>query len=335
MGIGITLSINSETGKIESTISNNFFPAKTVREHKGKSIISFPENYCIIDIETTGLSPAYDSIIEISSLKISNDKIIDTFSSLVQPYSIDGEYIDSYIEELTGITNEMLSTAPLEKDVLPLFKNFIGDSILVGHNVHFDINFLYDSFINRLDTPLCNDFIDTMRISKRLHRELSHHRLSDIALLYGIDYSSAHRSLVDCNITFECYLKMKSEIVTKYSTLSDFINELKRGVRSKDIHATTDSFDESNPLYGKVVVFTGVLEKMTRKEAMQVVSDCGGINSDSVTAKTNYLVLGNNDYCKSIKDGKSNKHKKAEQLKLKGNDIEILPESAFYDMLND
>jgi len=59
----------------------------------------------------------------------------------------------------------------------------------------------------------------------------------------------------------------------------------------------------------------------------------GGINGDSVTRKTNYLVLGNNAYCSSIKDGKSTKHKKAESLKLKGQDIEIVPENVFYDML--
>ena len=82
-------------------------------------------------------------------------------------------------------------------------------------------------------------------------------------------------------------------------------------------------------------MFTGVLERMSRKEAMQLVADSGGINGDTVTQKTNYLVLGNNDYCKSIKDGKSNKQKKAEKLKASGLDIEIIPESVFYDMVLD
>lgn len=66
---------------------------------------------------------------------------------------------------------------------------------------------------------------------------------------------------------------------------------------------------------------------------MQIVADPGGINGDSVTAKTNYLILGNNDYCKSIKGGKSNKQKKAEKLKLEGQDIEIITENVFYDMM--
>ena len=85
----------------------------------------------------------------------------------------------------------------------------------------------------------------------------------------------------------------------------------------------------------KHCVFTGTLERMARKQAMQIVADLGGINENSVTKKTNYLILGNNDYCKTIKDGKSNKQKQAEAYKLQGQDIEIIPETVFYDMLGD
>ena len=80
-------------------------------------------------------------------------------------------------------------------------------------------------------------------------------------------------------------------------------------------------------------VFTGTLEKMTRREAMQAVVDVGGSVGDNVTKDTNFLILGNNDYCKTIKDGKSTKQKKAEALMLKGNDIAIIPENVFYEML--
>lgn len=68
---------------------------------------------------------------------------------------------------------------------------------------------------------------------------------------------------------------------------------------------------------------------------MQIVADLGGKNADNVTKKTNYLILGNNDYCKSIKDGKSSKQKKAEKLKLDGYDIEIIPENVFYDIISE
>lgn len=336
MGITLSTYIDKESNNIKFDMSDTLYPPRTVRERKGKSIIAFPESYCVIDIETTGLSPAYDNIIEISAIKVSSNNITDTFSSLVQPYSTTGEYVDEYITALTGITNEMLSTAPSEKEVITQFRNFVDSSILIGHNVHFDINFLYDSFENYLDTSLSNDFIDTMRISRKLHSDLPHHRLSDIAKFYGIDYSTAHRALSDCMITHNCYLQLCNEIITKYESLDSFLKNVKHyysGVKAKDIQTTTQIFDESNMIYGKVIVFTGTLEKMTRREAMQLVANLGGINGDNVTKKTNYLILGNNDYCTLIKDGKSNKQKKSEQLKLQGHDIEIIPESVFYDML--
>lgn len=153
------------------------------RTFKGKSIIEFPKDYIIIDIETTGLSPEWDSIIEIAAQKYVDDVKTDSFTSLIQPESMydDGTYIDSFIEELTGITNVMLSTAPAIQSVLPQYKDFIGDSILVGHNVNFDINFIYDNFMKYLSQPLENDYIDTMRLSRRIHPEFPHHRLKDLS----------------------------------------------------------------------------------------------------------------------------------------------------------
>ena len=94
-------------------------------------------------------------------------------------------------------------------------------------------------------------------------------------------------------------------------------------------------FDVSHPIYGKECVFTGTLEKMMRSEAAQHVLDVGGSVGNTVTKTTNLLILGNNDYCKSIKGGKSNKQKRAEELQEKGYDIEILSENAFYDLMGE
>ena len=91
--------------------------------------------------------------------------------------------------------------------------------------------------------------------------------------------------------------------------------------------------DEECLLYGKTCVITGSLERFTRKEALRAIEKIGGIVGESVTKNTNYLILGNNDYCDSIKDGKSSKQKKAELYRLKGIDIEIIPENVFYEML--
>lgn len=315
---------------------------KNKRIYKGNSLISFPETFTVIDIETTGLSPDYDKIIEVSAIKISNHSVTDSFSSLVKPTpDSDGIYVTDFITELTGITNEMLADAPEPFPVLQDYFSFLGTDILVGHNVNFDINFLYDYSERLFSRPLCNNFIDTMRISRRFHPDFPHHRLCDLCERYSVNYSDAHRSLADCNITIKCYKALCDEIISQFGTLDEFIQHCakscnsSRHLRSSDISPSTTDIDVSNPLYEKIFVFTGTLEKMTRREAMQIIADRGGINGDNVTKKTNFLVLGNNDYCTSIKNGKSNKLKKAESLKLQGLDIEIISENVFYDMLED
>lgn len=308
-------------------------PLKVKRTEKGNSLLSFPSDYVVVDLETTGYSPEYDSILEMCALRVRSNEIIDTFSSLVNSGS--SVYIDEFITSLTGITKEMIAPAPDIKDVFPEFINFIDSDIIVGHNVNFDINFLYDESVKLMGTALSNNYVDTMRLSRRLHPEYQHHRLLDLSERYSIDYTGAHRSLKDCEITKFCYDALRDDALHTFGNLEDFFKKKTRhsyGLHAKDISADNQDFDEAHVLYGKVCVFTGTLEKMPRKDAMQIVANLGGVNADSVTKKTNYLILGCNDYCKSIKDGKSNKQKKAEKLQLEGNDIIVIPEDVFYEM---
>ncbi len=300
-----------------------------LRSGKGQSIIKFPDEYTIIDIETTGLDPRYCEIIEVSAIKYANNSITDRFTSLVKP----SEPIDDYISQLTGITNKMLETAPITKDILPLFFDFISDSILIGYNVNFDINFLYDNLLP-LNIILSNSFIDVLRIARRLLPNLKNHKLITVADYFNVTPSIYHRGLADCETCQNCYRKMKEEIHNKHIPLDTFSTK-KKNLKASDITTNTKDFDISHPLYNKVCVFTGKLERMTRKEAMQNVVDIGGICADNVTKKTNYLILGNDDFCKSIKNGKSNKQKKAEQISLDGGDIQILSENVFYELLED
>ena len=109
--------------------------------NKGESLIDFPSDYTIVDIETTGLSPQQCEIIEISALKIRNDKIKAKFSTLVKPEGLIGRFIT----KLTGITNLMVENAPKIDKVLPKFLEFAGNDCIIGHNVNFDINFIYDN----------------------------------------------------------------------------------------------------------------------------------------------------------------------------------------------
>lgn len=317
----------SSDGKIRIETSQE--EGKKLRPDKGRSIIAFPDVYTVIDIETTGLDSRYCEIIEISALRYNGGQLVDSFSTLVKPSSP----ISDFITQLTGITNDMVADAPDIATAARQFSDFVKDDILVGYNVNFDINFLYDVLDEHCGLSLSNSFIDVMRIARKMRPELKNHKLQTVASSLGIS-SEAHRSFADCETCNTCYSLLISEAIEKHGSIEAFASSFAyHQASAKDIVATTDSFDESHPLFGKVCVFTGTLEKMVRKDAMQLVVNLGGTCGDNVTAKTNFLILGNNDFCKSIKDGKSSKQKKAEALMLKGNDIEILSENVFYDMV--
>lgn len=312
---------------------------------KKESKIAFPDDYTVIDIETTGLSPEYDNIIELSALKISQNNILKNFSTLIKPpyfllISDDKKhYIPSFISALTGITDEMVENAPKIEDVLFDFIDFIGDDYIIGHNVSFDINFL-KSNCETIGIKNFNPiFVDTIRICRKLFPEKHHHRLADVVDYLGIPFSEdqAHRSLYDCKITNSVYRAAQEKILKDFDSLDAFIELFKRKRDHFDPETLTPEagpIDETNPFYGKECIFTGTLEKMVRKEAQQLVVNAGGHCGKNITKKTDFLILGNNDYCKSIKDGKSSKQKKAERLKLKGQDIEIIPEDVFYQMIS-
>ena len=311
----------------------------TRREHKGNSLIAFPNEYCMVDLETTGYSPIWDDIIEIGAIRYSDGKAVEQFQTLVQPPQDDeGLYVDEFIEELTGITNEMLASAPSVHEAISAFSEFLGDSLIVGYNVNFDVNFLYDNYLRWLEKPLTNDFIDVMRIAKKLFPEMPHHRLKDMLAVYGLVNDKEHRTITDCEATQRCYERLHEDALQKYGDDDSFraaFAKKRYPTSVSEIHGDDTKNNPDCPLYQRHCVITGKLERFTRADALQLIADLGGIIENGVTKKTNYLILGNNDYCSSIKDGKSSKQKKAEACILKGQDLEIIPEAVFYDIIGD
>ena len=302
----------------------------SIPNKKGQSLIAFPDSYVIIDFETTGLDREYDDIIEMAAIKVRNGAITDTFSSLINP-----DYqIDDFITYLTGITNEMLKIAPEINTVMPKLLSFIGNDIIVGHNVSFDIGFL----CTNVTGDVLNDYVDTLRLSRKLYKDMQHHRLIDMVEALNIPTNNFHRALDDCYTTYELFMVLNDKAISEYGDVETFRKMSCKRSKSKSIDiasiiAEPGCIDEDNLFYNKECAFTGTLEKMKRADAMQLVINIGGRVGNGVTKKTNYLILGNNDYCKSIKGVKSSKQKKAEQLKLQGQDIEIISEQVFYDAM--
>lgn len=293
--------------------------------HSKYYIRDIVDDYCVIDLETTGLSFTYDEIIEIGILKVRNNEIIDQYNQLINP----GYSLPYYITEITGITDEMVKNKPKIDEVKNDILNFIDNDILVGHNTSFDLNFIKYN----INKELTNNYIDTLQFCRKLYPQLKHHRLTDMSNFLKLS-NNEHRALSDCLTTKQLYDEIKSTMKEKGLKISDIFANTKNRIDVTKIEAQNIEFNEDNFFFNKHCVFTGTLDKMIRREAMQLIVNIGGILDKSVTKETNYLILGNNDYCASIKNGKSNKQKKAEKLKSQGCDIEIIDENTFYELIN-
>ncbi len=179
------------------------------RKFKGKSLLEFPSDYTVVDIETNGLMEGVCEIIEVSALKVRNDIVCDRFSTLIKPT----QPISRFITRLTGITDSMVENAPDIVDVMRDFYAFIGKDILIGHNVHFDVNFLYDNLWLYNGLVLDNSFVDTLRLARKALPDLSNHKQSTVAEYYGISTVGAHRALRDCEICDACYRHLKRDLL--------------------------------------------------------------------------------------------------------------------------
>lgn len=175
---------------------------KMQKRHKGKRISGYLKDYVVFDLETTGIHQELDDIIEISAVKVQDHKVVEQFSTLINP----GRHIPATATAVNGITDQMVADAPGIESVIGDFLEFIGDSVLVGHNIHsFDTNFVYDAALQHLERGLSNDYVDTLFMARKCLPSLSHHRLTDIAEHFQIETEGAHRALQDCIMNQLCY----------------------------------------------------------------------------------------------------------------------------------
>lgn len=193
------------------------------RQYKGESIIDFPSTYVVVDIETNGLSADSSEIIEIAAIRYTDGIKVDSFSTLIKP----SRKIDRFITNLTGITDSMVADAPQIENAIWAFYSYAGSDILVGYNVNFDVNFLYDNLMGCYGIPLTNSFVDVLRIARRVLRHLPNHKQTTVASHYGISIAGAHRAEADCEICNACYRHLQEDICRSGSSLAAFKQKMK------------------------------------------------------------------------------------------------------------
>ncbi|MBR3532767.1 MAG: topoisomerase DNA-binding C4 zinc finger domain-containing protein [Clostridiales bacterium] len=176
---------------------------------ESKMFVGYLRDYVLFDIETTGLSPETDAVIELSALRVRGGEVAEEFSSLVNP----GVHIPYFASEINGITDDMVKDAPRMKQVLKSFTDFAADDVLVGHNIRrFDLPFIQRDMQNFFGKPLANDYVDTLVVAKRYLPDLESRSLESLSYYYHVSYAGAHRALADCYINKKIYDHLGEEI---------------------------------------------------------------------------------------------------------------------------
>ena len=164
-------------------------------------VVTFPDEFVVVDIETTGLKPSQQRVIEVGLIRVSPHGSPLRWSSLVNP----GRRIPDYVRSLTGIDDQTVSSAPEFRSIAPTIVEIVGDLPVVGHNVDFDLGFL-NAELARAGLPkLVNQGIDTLALASTLAVEARRLNLADIARALGIVSKDAHRALADASTTLDVF----------------------------------------------------------------------------------------------------------------------------------
>ena len=188
-----------------------------IQNEKGQRIDS---EYVVFDIETTGLSPTNNRIIEIGAVRIKDGRIQDTFSEFVNPEVP----IPYTITKLTSITDAMVQNAPTIEVILPKFLEYIGDASVVAHNATFDTGFIREN-AKRLGLVFDSTIVDTMTLAHILLPELGKYTLDRLCKQFGVVNEHHHRACDDAAATAEIFVKMIKMIKEKGITTIHELNE--------------------------------------------------------------------------------------------------------------
>ena len=192
------------------------------------------DTYVVFDIETTGLSKEKEMITEIGAVKVADGKIIDRFSTFVNPQ----RPISAEITKLTGITDDMVKDAPTIENVLPEFLKFCEDTVLVAHNASFDTGFIRIAAERAGLEELHHTIVDTLELARALLPELNKHKLDIVCEHLGVTLNGHHRAVNDAEATAEVFIKFLDMLAEKKIFTLDEINVLaSRTVNYKKLRA--------------------------------------------------------------------------------------------------
>jgi DNA polymerase-3 subunit epsilon len=210
--------------------------------------------FSVLDVETTGLSARNNRVIEIGIIKVKNLKIIDRFSTLINP----GCDIPYFITQFTGISNSDVQYSPSFYDTAEEIEDFIGNSIISGHNLSFDEGFLSYEFIRNGFEPLSNLNVCTLKLSRKVFPSLKSKSLASVSEYLGVVNKDSHRALSDAEATAHILIKLikklsKEKGIKTVQQLIDFESSTTASNQviklPKDVHESLYSLPDSPGVY--------------------------------------------------------------------------------------
>ena len=185
---------------------------KKKKQQLKKNKILVPDTYCVIDIETTGLSVGENCIIEIGARKVRNGTMGEAFSSLI----LCDCKVTNTVKDMTGITEELLQSQGRNlKEVLQEFIQFIGDDVLLGYHIQFDLEFIEEAVEELRIPPVRNKSVDILKYARHYINGVADYKLRTVAAYLGINTEQKHRALYDCDLTVQVYEKLKEKWISQ------------------------------------------------------------------------------------------------------------------------
>lgn len=214
---------------------------KSVKNPRGQVLED--ATYCVLDLETTGISITTEKITEVGIMKVKNGEVIDEFEIFVNPE----KPIPQRVVEVTNITDEMVKDAETIDKVFPKILEFVGDSIIVAHNASFDVGFLKHN-AKLLGYEFNNTYIDTLPLAKDLFPDLKKYKLGKIADSLGIEVDVAHRALADVDTTVKVFNVMLKKLKDKGINTVDEIDSA-----TKDSEAQKEEFKKQRSYHAIIL----------------------------------------------------------------------------------
>ena len=196
--------------------------APIIRDANDKDL---SQTFVVFDLETTGFSNKNDKITEIGAVKVKNFEIVDRFNELINPE----KDISYKVQELTGITNDLIKDKPTIEEILPRFMEFIGDSVLVAHNAEFDIGFINQK-CKEMNIEFKNKSVDTLMLSRILLPHLKRFKLNNLTKELGVPLHNHHRAVDDAAATAQIFIKFLDMLEKKGAKKLSDVNEVLGGI---------------------------------------------------------------------------------------------------------